>query len=111
VKIEIVNGKRTAGQRDVRLVSSASTISRRSILAAPATPMVRASLRPAGSCAAWTGVRKIQMAPNTEAQLLTPPVRILKACRQFKRTHSHDVLSSRLALARRQSSSRIDQRT
>jgi len=34
----IANGKRTAGRRDVRLVSSASTISRRSILAAPANP-------------------------------------------------------------------------
>jgi hypothetical protein len=46
----IANGKRTAGQRDVRLVSSTSTISRRSILAAPGTLMVRASLRSAGLC-------------------------------------------------------------
>jgi peptidyl-prolyl cis-trans isomerase A (cyclophilin A) len=77
-------------------------------------PDGQASLRSGRVVRGMDGVRN-PMAPNTntEAQLLTPPIKILKASRQSKRTHRppDDAVNSRIALARRQSSSRIDQRT
>ena len=68
----------TAPRRDG---SSASTISRRSTSAARATPTVRASPPSGASCAAWMWCGTFSSAPNTDAQRLTPPIKILKASR------------------------------
>jgi hypothetical protein len=65
-----------------------------SILAAPAIPKDKASLRSVGSCAAWTGSGRFNGAEHGGVAL-TPPIKILKGSRQFKRTHcpSDDALS------------------